>query len=222
MKKLLLFDIDGTLLTSFSTNKYTQAINNLHKLEAKSDKHFGGYTDYLILIELLEDQGWDEQQIQEAIPELLKEVNNGHASTFDAAHLTILPGVKNLLENLAQKDVVLGLVTGNLRPIARRKLTALGIWKYFSTGAFGSDPHTTRADVVTVAVKRAGYQDHLSSVYIIGDTPRDVEAANAAGVVSVAVANGLRDPQELRDAGAKIVLEDFKDTSKVLQELGIV
>ena len=222
MKKLILFDIDGTLVTSSHDNRFEKAIANVHGIETKLVGDFQGYTDYLILVALLTSEGWTEQQIAEAMPKLIDELNEVHTSTFNPNSMKIIPGVRNLLDTLKKSGCKLGLITGNLKSIAERKLEAVGIWSYFTVGGFGDDPHTIRADLVTIASKRAGYIDNLDDVYVIGDTTRDIVAAHDAGVTnSVGVANGFRDVQELIDAKAKIALNDFRDTDFVLDQLGI-
>ncbi|HEY4963783.1 MAG TPA: haloacid dehalogenase-like hydrolase [Candidatus Saccharimonadales bacterium] len=221
MKKLLLFDIDGTLLKGLGDDRYSRAISKVHGLDITSNKDIRGSTDYLILAGLLEGEGWGDKQIEVAMPKLLKELDQVHKETFKADNMKLLPGVVALLEALEGKTA-LGLVTGNLETIAERKLTALGVWSYFAVGGFGSDPHVVRADLVKAAIKKAGYQDSVDLVFVIGDTPNDIVAATVAGVKnSVGVANGFRDTKELEEAGAKIVFVDFKDTKAVLKKLGI-
>ena len=222
MKSLLLFDIDGTLLTGGRHDRFSRAISEVHGLDITSDKDFRGYTDYLILAALLESEGWDDDQIKATMPKLLEEMDKIHARTFQIDEIEILPGVKELLSELKETGSILGLITGNMETIAKRKLEALGIWKYFSLGGYGSDPHVVRADLVKIAVKRAGFENNLEQVYVIGDTAKDIEAAHATGVSnSVGVANGFRSTQELVGAGAKFVFEDFKDSGKVLKTLGL-
>lgn len=222
MKKLLLFDIDRTLLVGRHDNRFNRAINEVHDLGIQSDKDFQGYTDYLILAILLKDEGWEDEQIKAAMPELLKALDKVHADSFDATTIKLMPGVQPLLAALAKTDTTLGLITGNVKSIAERKLQAVNIWQYFSVGGCGDDPHQARSDLVKLAVQRAGFADHLEEVYVIGDTPRDIQAAAEAGVTnSVGVTNGFCSPQELRDAGAAIVLEDFTDTNAVLAKFGL-
>ncbi len=222
MRKLFLFDIDGTLVKGGGENRFVRAINSTHAINITNDTDFSGYTDYLILKTLLEREGWDAKQIDEAIPQLMKAVDEVHKETFEVSHITIFPGVKKLLEALDRKNHVLGLITGNLKPIAQRKLESLDIWKYFTVGGFGSDPHLIRADLVDLAIERAGYKDKKDQVYVIGDTELDIEAAHKAGVVNtLAVSNGLRSIGDLKKSGAKVVLKDFTDTSDVLRNLGV-
>ena len=155
------------------------------------------------------------------MPKLLDELDKVHQETFSVDNMKLLPGVNELLVALRGK-VVMGLITGNLKTIAERKLTALGIWKYFTVGGFGSDKHSKRSDLVKTAINRADYNDHIENVYVIGDTPKDIIAATEAGVInSVGVANGFRSVDELINAGAKIVLPDFKNTQKALSKLSV-
>ena len=203
-------------------DRYERAISNLHSLDAKLDGDFQGLTDYLILALLLKSEGWNETQIEETMPKLTEELDAMHASTFEPDSIKILPGVRDMLEALKAKECVLGLITGNLEVIAERKLAAVDIWQYFELGGYGSDQHSTRADLVSIAVRRAGYADNLSNVFVFGDTARDIQAAHDAGVEnSVGVANGFRDKQEFIDAQAKIIFENFENTNQVLAKLGL-
>jgi phosphoglycolate phosphatase-like HAD superfamily hydrolase len=229
--KLFLFDVDGTLVTGvndstlsvgFTEDRFILAIRNTLGVEAKRDKDFRGLTDYLILREMLKNVGWGEQRITAAMPRLIVELDRVHATTFQPASVRLLPGVKELLVALANRGQTLGLLTGNLEAVAKRKLEALGIWSFFTVGGYGSDPHTARADLVTLAIQRAGYAGRVSDVFLIGDTPKDIEAAQDAGVEnSVGVTYGFRSAEELKDAGAKITIEDFADTGKTLHLFGV-
>ena len=222
MKKLILFDIDGTLIDSSRNDRFAQAINNLHKLGVQINKDYRGSTDQLILMALLKDEGWDDQQIAIAMPELVKELDRIHEQSFQKGSIKILPGVHELLRALAKHNVGLGLITGNLESVARRKLQDIKIYSFFSVGGFGSDPHTTRAELIDLAVQRARFKNRKDDVYIIGDTPRDILAAKEAGIVnSVGVANGYRETQELANAGAKLVFEDFTNIPEVISKLNL-
>ena len=231
MQKLFLFDVDGTLVGGIkdstlvrkaAEDRFTQAIRQALGVQVRSEKDFRGYTDYLILATMLADEGWENERIQTVMPRLLEELDAVHASLFRPDSIHVLPGVEALLKALTDRGQQLGLVTGNLEPVAHRKLEAVGIWHYFSVGGFGNDMHLARSDLVLIAVKRAGFEHRLDNVFVIGDTARDIEAAQEAGVAnSVGVVNGYRDPQELADAGAAIVLDDVVDTQRVLQAFGL-
>lgn len=223
MNKLFLFDIDHTLLTTISDKRFGQTIKNLHEIDIDSELDIQGLTDYLIFEALLKEQGWDDVQIQKHIADLLSESERVYIESFEPDSVKILPGVKELLEALHDSGVQLGLITGNLELIAKTKLKALNLDKYFGGGGFGSDPHKTRNELVTIAIKRMGFEDRKDDVFVVGDTARDILAAHQAGIKnSVGVANGFRDIKELKDAGAKFVFEDFADTKEVMRQLGIL
>ena len=112
------------------------------------------------------------------------------------------PGVAEVLEALhGRDDVIQSLLTGNIQPNAVLKVSAFGLdrWLDFEVGAYGSDPHEERSDLVAVARERAAakYGEPTGAV-LVGDTPLDVRAAHEAGARAVAVATGFADPETLR------------------------
>jgi phosphoglycolate phosphatase-like HAD superfamily hydrolase len=222
VKHLYLFDIDGTLIESPSLNRFVQAIKNLYGLNIVIKKDYRGFTDRLILMALLKEEGWPDDKIEQALPDLIQELDRVHEELFLQGSVVILPGVRELLTELKVRDEAIGLITGNLEATAKRKLEDVELFSYFSIGGFGSDPHATRADLVKIAIERAGFSNNTESVYVLGDAPMDMWAANEAGVTnSIGVANGYREIQELVDAGAKVTFESLKDTSDVLSALGL-
>jgi phosphoglycolate phosphatase len=120
-----------------------------------------------------------------------------------ANEYTILPGVVRLLDRLRASSVPVGLGTGNYEAGARIKLTASGLWPRFSFGGYGSDAET-RPDMLCAALRRAsrvvGRELSPSEVVVIGDTPRDIEAARAFGAPIIAVATGFDAFETLEDA----------------------
>ena len=98
----------------------------------------------------------------------------------------------------------------------------MDIWRYFSVGGYGDDPHEKRSDLIRLACQRADFQTDDPGVYVIGDTWRDIKAAVEAGVINRVGLIGLRHPRkEFEESGATIILSDFVETKKVLQALGI-
>jgi phosphoglycolate phosphatase len=125
----------------------------------------------------------------------------------------VLPGVDALLLGLGQAGVTVGLVSGAMEGAARTKLMPANLNKYFVFGAYGSDS-PDRAEITRLAIaKAARLHDRLQSdqVYVVGDTPRDIEAAKMAGAVSVGVATGHYSPEELTGAGAHFVLGSLEE-----------
>ena len=179
-------------------------------------------TEPEILSLLLQSSGWDETKIESALPELMKDLDDLYTQEFQKGSVKLLLGVNELLDALRRPDTVLGLITGNLQSRAQRKLEEVDIWHYFSVGGFGDDQHKTRSDLVKTATKRAGFNVDNPSVYVIGDTWRDIKAAVDAGVVNRVGLTSPRHPRkEFEEAGATIILSSLADTRSVLQALGI-
>ncbi len=133
----------------------------------------------------------------------------------------LMPGVRELLDALAPRDnVYLALLTGNYEAGARLKLEYFDLWRYFPCGAFGDDaPH--RNVLVPKALTRVaacgGPLFAAADTLVVGDTPLDVGCAAHVGARSLAVATGSHSVDELRAAGADVVLQDFGDTDAVLR-----
>lgn len=125
----------------------------------------------------------------------------------------VMPGVQVLLPRLVDAGVLLGLVSGALEAGAHIKLARGGLNRFFSFGGYGSDSRD-RGELTRVAIARAGrvcgHALDPAEVLVVGDTPRDVEAAHAAGAVAVGVATGKYTVDELRAAGADHVLPSLE------------
>ncbi len=223
MAKLFLFDIDGTLVQSSPHTAFIDSIKKLHGITIE-DNHasYSGLTDKIILELMLEAQGWDSSKIKLHLPALLEEFERAHDGLFKKGSIRLLPGVKKLLVALQKRNASVGLITGNLESRAKKKLQDAGVWHYFKFGGYGSDPHDKRSDLVLIAVKKADFDIKDPNIYVVGDTPRDIEAAADAGVKNkIGVATGTSSIRELQAAGADVVFEDFADTSKVLRAFGL-
>lgn len=125
----------------------------------------------------------------------------------------MLPGAEQTLTRLGEAGVTLGLVSGAMEGAARTKLLPANLNRFFVFGAYGSDS-PDRAELTRLAIGKAALlRDELTPdmVYVVGDTPHDVDATKAAGAVPVGVASGRYTTDELRDAGAAFVLESLED-----------
>jgi phosphoglycolate phosphatase len=213
MKKCIyLFDVDGTLIWSGRAGVRGLDAAFLRVLGIERGMRgivCDGKTDPAIVREALSARGLAGEGNIRAILESYLECLPGMVSSAEGYE--ILPGVIETLEYLRGREGTLcGLATGNVEAGARAKLERGGLNKYFPVGGFGSDSED-RAEVVRIAVTRARelLQDARAGAVVIGDTPRDVQAAHAAGVPAVGVASGRFDPAALSAAGAGLVLTDL-------------
>jgi phosphoglycolate phosphatase len=229
MPKLVLFDIDGTLVLTGGAG--LRAMNRAcEEIVGSADALDGipvaGRTDWIILQDALARLGRDldrdlfdrlrEQYVHNLRGEILQP-----GKGFNGA----LPGVPELLDALDGRDgVFLGLLTGNFESGARIKLERYDLWRYFRCGAFGDDAADRNA-LVPVAVARASACGvpalPSSDVIVVGDTPHDVACAKAAGALSIGVATGTFTAAELRACGAAEVFDTLSDTADVLRRLTI-
>lgn len=227
-RKLVLFDIDGTILLTAGAGRraITQALADAVRDPAAFERvRFDGKTDPQIVIELLDAAGHatpPDAAYIEAVCERyvrLLERELAHA----AARTTLLPGVAALLDALEREAVVLGLVTGNVAGGADLKLRAAGLDPArFRVGAFGSDSRY-RPELPPIAVRRAAALFAAPptghDVVIIGDTPADVTCGLPIGARSVAVATGGFRAEELHASGAHAVFGDLTETRRVLDAI---
>jgi phosphoglycolate phosphatase len=212
--KLILFDIDGTLIDSgeAGTRSLNLAFEELFSLkDAFRGIPMAGKTDIQILKEGLSSHGLDSENgnvgllCTAYILHLQREIENPRRH--------VKPGILNSLSVLSRMDgVSLGLLTGNIETGARIKLNPFGLNSYFPFGAFGND-HEDRNRLLPIAVERFRLLHNRDIPYrdcvIIGDTPRDVECAKVYGAYSIAVATGPYSVQSLSTSGADRILKDM-------------
>lgn len=218
---LVLFDIDGTLVRGARCHyqAFLEAVKNFYSMQEDiSGINYAGKTDPQILREVLELGGLQEDKIEQNFQDCLEFMASFYVKNVYQENILVLDGVNELLNELQREKVLLGLVTGNLEPIAYAKLGRVNLDGYFPFGGFGSD-HYERSCLVKTALKRAhnyfGYKGNR--VFVVGDTPRDVEAARISNLTTIAVATGRYCRKELEDCGADFVMQDLKDMDKVLE-----
>ena len=226
MKKLLLFDIDGTLLRSEGATfkSITQTFQELFGVKDTINiLSLIGATDCGIFKDaakkLLGRQlsGKEMKAVQKRYLELLPE-------DLVAARFELKPGVAKLLEMLSsRKDIILGLETGNLEAGAFLKLKRGDIDKYFTVGGFGSDSEN-RTDLIRKAIERAnklnGRPIKPENIFVIGDAPHDIRAGREAGAITIAVGTGLLTKEEVMAAKPDYFLEDLSDIPVFLKLIG--
>jgi phosphoglycolate phosphatase len=224
-KRLLLFDIDGTLIHSGGAgvhalkSAFTERfgiVDDLHDIE------IAGMTDSGIVVSILN---------KHKIP-----ATNENVSAFLDSYVhflslelprrvgKLLPGVLELLEKLKSRPhLVLALLTGNVSRGAQLKLEHYGVWHFFEFGAFADDHHD-RNRLGTVARARAKEkhrrQFSASEIDVIGDTPRDIACGKAFGARTIAVATGTWRRDQLAKYQPDFLIDDLSDVEGIINTLG--
>lgn len=230
--RLILFDIDGTLLWTDGAGRraiHRALLDEMGTAGPIDGYRFDGKTDPQIVRELLELAGHPECRADDRITAVCRRyVELLAAELAKPTQATKLyPGIKELLVALEPYEsggrALVGLLTGNVQDGAALKLRSAGLDPArFVVGAFGSDSHA-RADLPAVAAQRAaertGRRFTGADLVVVGDTPDDVACARPMGARTVAVATGFFDTAALRAAGATHVFENLRDTPAVLQVL---
>lgn len=224
---LLLFDIDGTLVrvTGAGREAITNALSALADRPISTENvPFSGRTDPDIFKDVLDQN--DLPTTDAAIDEAIEAYVDTLQSTLTAANVKLLPGVRPLLQHLhTHSDVQLGLVTGNVEPIAYKKLSVHGLADYFPVGAFGSD-HADRNALPALATQRAASHAGPSftadvQTVVIGDTPHDIECAQTAGARAMAVCTGRYERTELSRRTPDFLHDTLPSPDSFLQGIGI-
>lgn len=218
MASLVLWDIDHTLIDTrgvgreLSAAAFEEILGQPMRRQAKID----GITEPVIFRETAKLHGLVTDRAD--FERFARALADGHvhraADLRERGHA--LPGAATALDALDAVGVRQTVVSGNIRPVARTKLSVFGldqhiIWEF---GAFGEDDDV-RAELVRLCLQRAGTA--ASDAVLIGDTPADVEGAHANGVRVIAVASGRSDEAALRGAGAETVLSDLCDTEPLVK-----
>lgn len=224
MELIVLWDIDHTLIDNSGVSKeiYGAAFAALAGAAPTRPARTEGRTDRLIMRDMFALDGLPEPDWSVVEGALARA---GEERFEDLRRRgTALPGVLEILKAVsAQGGWVSSVLTGNIAANAHVKVSAFGLDSLLdlSVGAYGADA-LQRPDLVAVARERAqrlrGVREGIP-VVLVGDTPRDVEAALATGSGIIAVASGIHTPEELAAAGASEVLEDLSDTARLLQIL---
>jgi phosphoglycolate phosphatase-like HAD superfamily hydrolase len=227
--KLILFDIDGTLIWPDGAGRLamSRALAEVCGASGLADSlPMAGKTDWQIAAELLKAAGLDPAAVEAALPRCFEAVARHMLQTARERHLHPCAGVPQLLARLsAHSQVVLGLLTGNLAMTAPVKLRAAHLDPVlFRVGAYGSDG-LHRSQLPAVAIARAealtGHMFRGKNVVILGDTPADVTCGRHLGVIAVGVATGHHSQEVLSAAGADYVFPDLSDTQAVMQVLAL-
>lgn len=217
--KLLLFDIDGTLLISKGAGRRSMQ-RAFRQMTGKEDfttdgVDFSGRTDPEIVKDIFVRNGFSAEDASSWLSDALEAYVEAFQEGYTPDDFIALPGVPSLIEKLHETpDVQLAILTGNLETTAYLKLQSIGVDRYFPFGAFSSD-HADRYQLPRIAVKRA--YDHTGrafngkNVVIIGDTRHDILCGRDIDVFAVAVSTGHYSSEDLHLHGPDALLEDLSN-----------
>lgn len=229
---LVLFDIDGTLMITKGASSRCMKRAGAIVFGPSFEWHplTAGTLDQQIFAQLAKDNNIEptpEQALRYErayLDELEKEL------TKRQSDIVIMPGIEAVLDRLHKQslesgNVVLGVLTGNFRRATEIKLTLSGLGLQRFSVIVCAEDGDSRDELPCVALQRAalhtGQAIDPANTFILGDTPRDIQCAEANGCIPVSVATGRYSVQQLRDAGAKTVFDSFADVDAVLQKLGV-
>jgi phosphoglycolate phosphatase len=218
--KLVLFDIDGTLLSCGPQVRpvFAGALMEVFGTTGAIDTYdFTGRTDPGIVLELVGGAGVPDAVVREGLPRMRELYTGRLERALDRAGMRLLPGVVEILDRLSgREDIVLALLTGNWEPGAKAKLSRFDLNGYFPFGAFGCDG-IDRSDLPPVALDRAeramGRRFRPEEVLIVGDSIHDVSCAHAHGIPCLAVETGRTPGETLRAVGADWVIADLRQAA---------
>lgn len=217
-KPALLFDIDGTLLHAKGLGRpaFAEAFKVAYGVAADFDAvSFVGATDTAVIRAMATHHGLVSTPAKEE--HFFIELTKALDPRLAKGPLLIYPGVRVLLPRLVEEGFLLGIVTGNIRETAWSKLIHAGLAPYFTFGAYATDSDD-RNVIAAIASKRAKALGATARV-LLGDTPKDIEAAHAIGLPCVSVATGWITGPELQAAGADYLLESFGDVESAVRLL---
>lgn len=221
MKKLVLFDLDGTLVHAGGAGRaaLSRALKELYgkTLVIEPDLIYGrtDKDNFSVVFEMVKGKKPSAAEMKKLVAKYLTLLPEEVKKAVKAKKYKLIPGIDKFLAFLAKRsDILIGLGTGNLEEGAFVKLGPSKLGKYFEVGGYGEDGHS-REEMLLAAVKRAEKKIKakipVENVFVVGDTYRDVTAAKNCGFHSAAITGGLGDKQRLQRAAAELEIKDFKD-----------
>ena len=220
-QKLVLFDVDGTLISApnFLENYLVFLGEQLSEFYGKNltvnVDGLDGTTERGILKTVLKRQGIDTTN---------KDLDTffslaGDRYNVSSRDLVLFPHVRDVIEKV-HSYYLLGLCTGNPEKIARKKLEEIGMDDFFGFGGFGNESEI-RGEIVNLAINRAkhgGWNGRKDNTYVVGDTTKDIESGKYAGVKTIGITTGSVTRDKLQGAGADFVIDSFSELEDCLQK----
>ncbi|MEY2565143.1 MAG: phosphoglycolate phosphatase [Verrucomicrobiota bacterium] len=220
-KRLLLWDIDGTLISTGAAGQRAIALATAQRFGGEGSLdgvEIAGRTDAVIAHQILEKYG--EPITDEKVTTFLDLYLELLEQELPRSQGQVMPGVLQLLQRLEQQpDTTLGLLTGNLRRGAKLKLEYYGLWRFFAFGAFADDHHDRNelgAFALTRAKEDTGIKFDATRVDVIGDTGHDVACGKAFGARTVAVATGSWPREKLAESQPDFLFDDLSNEAEVM------
>ncbi len=224
--KLLLFDIDGTMLRTTGVGRRTieQVLSDLCERPINTNPVlFSGKTDPQILRDVMQENGVPKEDVEAILPTAMAAYVEAALPFLIPENIIRFAGVPELLDLLAPRPGLhLGVLTGNLEPTAYGKLEAAAIDHFFPFGSFGSDS-ANRNDLLPIALERARAHTQQSfemqDVILIGDTEHDVRCARAHGATIACVCTGHFDRPTLAALEPDVLLDDLRDAALFMRDV---
>ena len=214
---VVLFDVDETLVHTggAGAKSWMAAFDRLHGVPADIGAHTSaGETDPQVARATFSAVLHRDPTTEELGRLYAAYLRHLGGEIWASEHYRVLPGAQDTLLRLGDAGVTLGIVSGAMEGAARTKLVPANLNRFFVFGAYGSDS-PDRAELTRLAIEKAsrlhGTKLEAEDVYVVGDTPHDMEATNAAGAVAVGVASGHYSADQLDAAGAAHVLGSLED-----------
>jgi phosphoglycolate phosphatase-like HAD superfamily hydrolase len=223
--RLVLFDIDGTLLSGgrAARDVFAGALREVFGTCGDvAGFAFEGKLDPIIIRELLLAAGVPEETVLARRGAALALYCDRLEAALARERPVLKPGVAAVLDGVAGRGgAVPALLTGNVERGARIKLSAVDLWHRFAFGVFGDEaPRREELGPIALAkARRLGHAFEGRDCVVVGDAPQDVACARAIGARIVAVATGKTSAEKLAGAGASVVLPDLSDTSRALEAI---
>jgi len=224
-QKLILFDIDGTLLKGQSKihfNSFSEALKKVFGINTSpAEIDHDGKTDTRIIFELSKKHGIPREKVLPKIKEIYKIMSDFYKNNT-SLDTNIEPNgdVEKLLSILKNKGYILGLLTGNLENIGRAKIGKFDLNKYFSFGSFGGISEI-RSELLENAIEQAKSKFKINfekeDIFVIGDTRFDVECGKKLGVKTIAIATGKYSLEELKKYNPDYAFKDFSEIDKIVK-----
>lgn len=216
-RALVLFDIDGTLVRRAGPHHREALVHGVRRVTGLETTTEGipvqGMLDPVILTVMMRVAGARPAAIREAMPKILRAAERYYMRVCPSLTDKHCPGVAAVLERLARRDILLGLVTGNLTRIGWRKLERAGLREHFRYGAFG-EMAKDRGGLAKLAIfeaRRQGWIGSEAAVSLIGDAPQDIQAARANGIRAISVKTGISPVGELEALRPDELLGDLRE-----------